>query len=116
MTIHALWSDFVERYPATTAAAGEVEILSIHASELIDSVCFYRYDTTDLTVKQVLTNATCDQIAQWLETGDSNQLTGYAINTPMTLGTLTINGQPARVAPRALQTLRHAGLLNIIGE
>ena len=111
------WDTYVTRYDHLSSAATShiVELLAIHAIELVNSVIVAPYDPTDATIQTVIKNAVVDQIAAWLETGDDNDLAGYAPTVSMTLGDLTVNGQPAVVSPRTLRTLRNAGLLQLWG-
>lgn len=112
---HASWEDFQTRYPNTAATQTQVEALLEHATELVNETVIAPYDPDDQTIQTVLTNATCDQVAAWIETGDDNDLAGYAPTVSISLGDLTVNGQPARVSPRTVRTLRNAGLLQLWG-
>jgi hypothetical protein len=113
---HATYPQFQARYPASTLPEAGFTALATHASDLVTATVTAPYDTTDTDIIAAFANATCDQIAAWAETGDSNDLAGYAPGVSMTLGDLTVNGQPARVSPRTVRTLRTAGLLAIYGE
>jgi hypothetical protein len=109
----SIWNIFQTRYPANPATQAEVNALAPHAETLIKSFITYPYTDDDAPE---INNAITDQIAAWIETGVSNDLAGYASNTSMSLGDLTISGQPAHISPRAVRVLRAAGLLQLIGD
>jgi len=112
----SIWATFQTRYPGNPATQNEVNALALHAETLIKSIITYPYSETDTTTATAITNATADQVAAWIETGVSNDLAGYANDTSMSLGDLSISGQPAHVSPRAVRVLRSAGLLQILGD
>jgi hypothetical protein len=115
-TLHSTYEAYQARYALSGLDETSFDALHIHASELVDSCCLSGYDETDEDILAILSDATCDQIAAWVETGDGNNLAGYARSTEMTVGDLTIKGQPAMRSPRMVQTLRRAGLTTPYGE
>lgn len=108
-------TDFRARYPQHPATDTAIAALTPHAHALVLSCVLAAYDTTDVTITGVISDATCDQVAAWLETGDSNDLAGYATDTEITVGGFTVKGQPARVSPRAVRTLKTARLTTPVG-
>lgn len=108
-------ADFRARYPQHQATDTDITALTSHAYALVLSCVLAATDPTDSTVEGVIKDATCDQIAAWLETGDSNDLAGYAADTEITVGGFTVKGQPARVSPRAVRTLKTARLTTPVG-
>lgn len=111
----ANYEGFLDRYPLSTVTEETYDAAVIHADELVRSVCLAAISATDEDAQTAIEKATYDQIAAWLETGDSNDLAGYAAGVSLTIGDFTIGGQPAAVSPRAVRTLRTAGLLQMYG-
>ena len=98
--------------------AGEAARLLTRASEVIDDHTFGTYERDSLTGAPVspthlaaLRDATCAQAEQWFEVGEANDIAGYPPETYMTAG-VSVNRQPALLAPRAARILRRAGLLS----
>lgn len=112
---HDLQAHFAAHYPTGTASTAEIAALYPHAYALILDTVLAPWDPNDADTLNVLCDAAVHQVAAWIETGDGNDLAGYAASTSMSLGGLTINGQPAPVSPRAVRALRAAGLLNLYG-
>lgn len=110
----SLWNEFQSRYPQSDVSETEFNGLYTHANELILSFITYAYDPQESAT--AINNATFDQIEAWFEVGQLQEHGGYAPNTSISLGDLTIGGQPSFISPRAKRTLRQAGLLRIIGE
>jgi|OM-RGC.v1.028821938 hypothetical protein len=108
-------ADFRARYPQSDATDAVIAALTGHAHDLVLSCVLASHDLTDAETVAAIKAATCDQIAAWLETGDSNDLAGYAADTEITVGGFTVKGQPSRVAPRAVRTLKAARLTTPVG-
>lgn len=87
------------------------------ASELVDwcSTGTYTTDPVDVAVTDALMRATCAQVEQWLEVGEESDIAGYPDDTYMSSGGLSINRQPAKLAPRAARILETSSLLNSNG-
>lgn len=111
----ATYEAFTARYPTSTATQTAVDALIPHASDLIAATILAPYNPADTTTALVISNAICDQVAAWLETGSSNDLAGYAPGISIKVDGLEVSGQPAAVSPRALRTLRAFGLLTPMG-
>lgn len=110
------YDGFKARYTASSLSEPEYNALVVHAAELVSFHILAGYTDADTAKVTAIENATYDQIATWEETGDGNDLAGYARGTEMQLGgSLKIVGQPASFSPRALRTLWAAGLLRLYG-
>lgn len=112
----SLWNEFQTRYPLSAVSQAEVEGLYTHANELITDHITYPYDANETETATAIKNATFDQIEAWVEVGQLQEHGGYKTSTSVSIGDLTISGQPSFISPRAIRTLRQAGLLRIIGE
>lgn len=107
--------------PAATAELDEEEAIRLltRASSLVDRVVRVPYDVdddgipTDADVAQVLADAVCAQVEQWLEVGEENDVDGRAGTQVSAQG---FTGQRApRLAPRTADALLSAGLLRVPG-
>lgn len=66
--------------------------------------------TTPATVLDALRDATCAQVEQWCDVGESNAIAGYSRNTSMT--SIGVSRLPDVLAPRAVMLLRAEGIYN----
>ena len=82
------------------------------ASELIDFVSQGRaqvaFDSDDATLKALLSDATCDQVEYWLEVGPEHDVVGLVGS--LTSGRWSVSKVTPALGPRALRTLKRAGL------
>lgn len=87
-------------------------ILRLKASELIDFVTFGQaqiaYDGSDADLKQLLADATCDQVEYWLEVGEEHDVAG--LSGSLIGGRVQVQKLPPQLGQRALRTLLRAGL------
>lgn len=83
-----------------------------NASELIDYVSQGRaqvaFDSNDATLKALLSAATCDQVEYWLEVGEEHDVVGLV--GALTSGRWSVSKVTPALGPRALRTLKRAGL------
>lgn len=109
-------SDLTDWLPDGTVVTDAPRLLA-RASQRIDSAVLAAFDIdivtalpTDSTVAAALRDATCAQVEQWLEVGEENDIDGLAGTQIAVTG---FSGKRApRIAPRALDILRDAGLMN----
>lgn len=91
--------------------------LLARASSHIDRYVLSGYPTdeaglpTEPEVSDALRDATCAQVEQWLSVGEDNDIDGYDHHTSVGAGGVNVAKRPARLAPRARDILRDAGLL-----
>lgn len=90
----------------------DLDVLLERASELVDSAVTVSYDITDDVMLTGLWKATSAQVEWWFASSDE---TGFmaqfeAVSFP---GALSLSGKQARLAPRARDLLRSAGIMNI---
>ena len=104
--------DFTRLYPTLADAlnTAALEALLHHASAAVSAACLAYFDPSDPTATAALKDATCHQTASWVEVGDTHDLAGYDKATTIDLGDFSIGGMPARLSPRAIRSLRGAGL------
>lgn len=101
--------------PTDVAPAGLPRLIA-RASELIDAHVRAEYtvdDTgapTDATVAQVLADAVCAQVEQWVEVSEANSIDGLA-GTQIAVDGYS-GGRAPDLAPRARHLLRTFGLLS----
>lgn len=109
--------DFAAFYPSEAEAADEDALTALlsHASRVVEEYILAACDITDNDTAAALQAAVCHQVAAWLEVGDSHDLAGYARGVGVSLGDLSISGQPAPIAPRAIRVLKLAGLTTPYG-
>ncbi len=107
---------FVGSTPSDAASQAIAERMLERASELMDGVVVAAFEVdsvtelpTDVEVAAALRDATCAQVEQWLEVGESNDVDGLA-GTAVSVGGYAGRRAPS-VSPRALRILRNAGLL-----
>lgn len=104
-------SDFT---PPTGAKA---QHLLNRATGLVNAkvVAYYPTDEagvpTETYVKDALRDATCAQVEQWLSVGEDNDYDGYPADTSVAANGTAVSDRPARLAPRARDLLRDAGLM-----
>lgn len=105
-------ADFALRYPTLADAMSEAALAALlhHASAAVSAACLAYFDPTDPNAVAALKDATCHQTASWVEVGDTQDLAGYDKATTIDLGDFSIGGMPARLSPRAIRSLRGAGL------
>lgn len=109
-------SDLTDWLPDGTVVADAARLLA-RASQRIDATVLAVFDVdtdtqmpTDTDVAAALRDATCAQVEQWLEVGEENDIDGLAGTQIAVTG---FSGKRApRIAPRALDILRDAGLMN----
>lgn len=104
----------LETYLHDTAPT-DAERLLERASELIRFVAVGVYDPTDATTVELLRDATCAQVEQWMVAGEDQAIAGRVKNTEVSLGSLTVKSNVNMVAPRALQILSYGNLTRPIG-
>ena len=119
ITPYAAPADLTAWLPASiVVAAPEATRLLGHATRLIDKEMIgssYNTDVngmpTDAPVIQAFNDAACAQVEYWLENGDEfgdgEHVQGYTIEG----ATVQFSKPPPRLAPRARDVLRIAGLL-----
>lgn len=95
------------------------ERLLQRATELIDTHVFGYYEIdpvtelpTETKVIEALRDATCAQVEYWLATGDEKEATARFKHPG--IGSLNLVTTGVRVAPRAQDALRRAGLLQAV--
>lgn len=91
------------------------------ASEHLDpylSLCRYRTDPAgyplDPWIRDALRDATCAQVEQWNEVGESEAIAGYSSDTAISYGRVSTSRRPSRVAPRAVAALTSAGIRPVV--
>jgi hypothetical protein len=117
MAAHAT-IDELENYIGTTAPDDADRLLQ-RASELVDTRVFGFYEIDSVTdlpadarVREALRDATCAQVEWWLATGDEKEATArFAFPG---IGSLNLRTTGRRIAPRAADHLRLAGLLQVV--
>jgi hypothetical protein len=67
-------------------------------------------DPSDPVIIQVLKDACCAQVEQWLEVGEENDIAGYPRAASVSVGGLNLSALPSVLAPRARRILRRGGL------
>jgi hypothetical protein len=84
----------------------------VKASELIDYAtqgrAQFQWVNGDADVKQLLSDATCDQVEYWLEAGEEHDVLG--LQGTLVAGRLQVQKLPPILGKRALRTLIRAGL------
>lgn len=97
-------------YPIPTGNAA-TRVLA-RASELIAAniVGMLPEDPVPATVTAALRDATCAQVEQWADVGESNAIAGYPRDTA--LSAVGVSKLPDVLAPRAVMLLRAEGLYN----
>ena len=105
-------ADFALLYPTLQEAVSEAALAALlhHASAAVSAACLAYFDPSDATAVAALRDATCHQTAMWVEVGDTHDLAGFDKATTIDLGDFSIGGMPARLSPRAIRSLRGAGL------
>lgn len=97
---------------AYTAPVNADQLLA-KASELIDletrGSAQEAYDGDDVDLKDLLANATCDQVEYWLEVGEEHDVLG--LSGSLQGGRVQVQNLPGDLGPRARRTLLRAGLL-----
>lgn len=92
-----------------------------HASEVVDYLTLKRIDTTRQQDMDAAASATCAQVEFWIENGEGAEFQGnvksYSIGkTSVTFASGSDGGgSDTKFAPRAIRTLKLAGLLNRTG-
>lgn len=101
-------------YLGASAPADAARLLE-RASDLMDATCIGAYAVdaegipSEPAVAAALSQAVCAQVELWLEAGEGNDVDGLAGTSYSLAG--YAGQRPARLAPRALDALRGAGLL-----
>jgi hypothetical protein len=67
-------------------------------------------DPSDPVIAEILRDACCAQVEQWLEVGEENDIAGYPRTTAMGIGGMNVAALPSVLAPRARRILRRGGL------
>lgn len=100
---------------AEAALPADADRLLARASELIDTHAFGYYVVDSVTSRAVdthvlvgLRDATCAQIEWWMQTGDEVEATSRFAYPG--IGSLNVRTSGRRLAPRAQDALRRAGL------
>lgn len=105
-------SDLTARLSSAYTVPADADTLLVKASELIDDATQGRaqevYDGTDVDLKLLLAQATCDQVEYWLEVGEEHDVLG--LHGSLQGGRVQINKMPGRLGQRPLRTLLRAGL------
>lgn len=96
----------------------DADRLLARATRTIDGrvVAWYAVDAlgvaTEPKIVEALRDAVCAQVEQWLSVGEDNEVDGYPGGTSVGAGGVGLSQRPLRLAPRARQILRDAGLLS----
>ena len=100
-----------------TDAPDDSERLLCRASDLLDATVYGAYAVdaatglpADPDAAAALRNAACAQVEFWVEVGETHDLDGGA-GSQVSVGGLAMQ-RPGRLADRALDLLRTAGLMN----
>lgn len=113
----------LEAYPVTVPAGATAELLLTRASRDVDRalICSV-YDPTDPDVQAALRDATIEQVAGYIESGDLTGTGAAAPTAGFTIGRISVqrggggssgSGQAARIQglwPQAWLVLQQAGL------
>lgn len=97
------------RYPALTLDESVVEAMLPHAVDLITYHIVAAYAYTHVETNTRIANAVCDQVAHWLEFGETGDLADYPVGTVIRVGELSYPVPPT-LAPRAARQLALSGL------
>ncbi len=112
---YATRAQLVARLSAAYTAPADPEAtqLLMKASELIEYATLGRsaavFASGTQAAKDLLANATCDQVEAWLEVGEESDVVG--LTGMLQSGRLMIGKLPPRLGQRAARTLRRGGLL-----
>jgi hypothetical protein len=101
-----------------TEAPADAERLLRRASELLDATVYGAYAVDSLTglpadpdAAAALRDAACAQVEFWVEVGEAHDIDGGA-RSQVSIGGLSLQ-RPGRIADRALDLLRSAGLMSL---
>lgn len=104
--------------PAYTMPSDEVALsLLTKASEVIDHYTFGRAQRVTDEVSapaaliQALSDATCDQVEFWLETGEEHDVLGLPKGSSLQGGRVQVQRMPGALGQRAKRTLLRSGLM-----
>lgn len=92
-------------------APATADRLLARASELVKHHALGMPVTVDEITTEILMQATCAQVEQWMATGEDNAIAGRPVNTQMSVGGMSIGAQPATLAPRAFMILQSGNLI-----
>jgi hypothetical protein len=115
VAIYATVEDLEYRLSASYSVPDNALQLLKKASEVIDEVTLGRTvaiweDTnTDALLKDVITQATCDQVEFWLEVGEEHDVAG--LKGSLVAGRLQEHPVPGLVGTRVMRSLLRAGLM-----
>lgn len=108
----------LETYLGEVPPASGARLLQ-RATELIDTHVFGYYEIDSVTelptetkVIEALRDATCAQVEWWLATGDEKEATSRFKHPG--IGSLNLVSTGRRIAPRAVDHLKSAGLLEAV--
>lgn len=96
-------------------APSDAERLLDRASELIRSIALGVTDPEDAATIELLRDATCAQVEQWIISGEDQAISGRYKNTEVSIGSLTVKSNVNMVAPRAITILASGNLTRPIG-
>lgn len=116
MPAYATPTEILAWLPVDVSPSGDLGRLADRASELVDAHVRAEYSIdaagapTDATVAQVLADAVCAQIEQWIEVSEENSIDGLA-GTQISVDGYS-GGRAPDLAPRARHLLKTYGLLS----
>jgi hypothetical protein len=114
---YATEAQLAEWLPSGTAVPDAARLLK-RASELLHGATrFALYDAdpdtsmpTEAAVVSAFSDACCAQVEFWLDVGEEHDIEG--LSGGVAIGSLRLDKLPPRLAPRAVDALRDAGLLS----
>lgn len=114
MTISITPTEAKARYVTEFSVYSDTELTAMiaNAREVIDFYAHIGSDAIEADAAKTAAYkvAVFHQMAAWLETTQNSDLAGYSPTTSISLGDITVSGQPSKLSPRARRVILTNGL------